>query len=121
MPGEGDDQCDVGALDDLFERMYEPGGYSGRPSIAPGKLVRAMPLQGCYSIHSGRQLMAQVRCKRLSHRFCGLAMDDAARVPMVFTADPDARPYRKGNTAGELRCIGHAQASSRGRSNRVVA
>ncbi|MCM3421355.1 transposase, partial [Sphingopyxis alaskensis] len=39
-----------------FEGMY---AKTGRPSIAPGKLLRALLLQAFYSIRSERQLMEQ--------------------------------------------------------------
>ena len=46
------------ALADLpsaFARLYAP---PGRPSIAPGQLLRTLLLQAFYSVRSERQLMA---------------------------------------------------------------
>lgn len=48
----------LGKLNDLFNQMY-PG--TGRASIAPEKLMRALLLQVFYSIRSERQLMEQFR------------------------------------------------------------
>ena len=176
-------------LDGLFAQMYADDAKGGRPSIAPEKLLRAMLLQVFYSIRSERQRMEQVQYNLLFRWFVGLAMDDAAWVPTVFsknrdrliehdvivalfnevlvqadqegwlsgehfsvdgtliqawaghkrfvrkdgddsdgsdfrgtsrsnethasTTDPEARLYRKGNTASELRYIGHTLSDNR--------
>jgi len=44
-----------------------------------------MLLQVFYSIRSERQLMEQIQYNLLFHWFDGLAMDDAAWLPMVFS------------------------------------
>src|ERR1700732_2612847 len=44
------------ALSAEFEKLY---AKSGRPSIAPEKLLRALLLQAFYSVRSERQLMEQ--------------------------------------------------------------
>ena len=72
-------------MDGLFAGMYEADIKGGRPSIAPEKLLRAMLLQVFYSIRSERQLMEQVQYNLLFRWFVGLAMEDAAWVPTVFT------------------------------------
>jgi transposase len=72
-------------LDGLFSRMYAEDARGGRPSIAPGKLLRAMLLQVFYSIRSERQLMEQIQYNMLFRWFMGLAMDDAVWVPTVFS------------------------------------
>lgn len=69
----------------LFAGMYAPSVKGGRPSIAPGKLLRAMLLQVLYSIRSERQLMEQVQYNLLFRWFIGLSMDDSVWVPTVFT------------------------------------
>ena len=47
----------LGSLWSDFEALYCP---TGRPSIPPEKLLRALLLQAFYSIRSERQLMAQL-------------------------------------------------------------
>lgn len=56
-------------LNDLFNEMY-PG--TGRESIAPEKLMRALLLQVFYSIRSERQLMEQIHYNLLFRWFVGL-------------------------------------------------
>jgi transposase len=56
-----------------FERMYAP---TGRPSIAPEKLIRALVLQVLYSIRSERMLIEQLNYNLLFRWFVGLSMDD---------------------------------------------
>ena len=53
------------------------GLYSktGRPSIAPEKLLRALLLQAFYTIRSERQLMEQLDYNLLFRWFVGLSMD----------------------------------------------
>ena len=46
-----------------FERLYS---QTGRPSIAPEKLLRALLLQAFYTIRSERQLMEQLDYTGLS-------------------------------------------------------
>jgi transposase len=59
-------------------RFARPALYadSGRASIAPGKLLRAMLVQVLFSVRSERQLMEQVRYNLLYRWFIGLAIDD---------------------------------------------
>lgn len=47
----------------------------GRPSIAPGKLLRALLLQAFYSVRSERQLMEQLDYNLLFRWFVGLSMN----------------------------------------------
>ncbi len=58
-----------------FERLYAP---TGRASIAPEKLLRALLLQAstqCTPVHSERQLMEQLNYHMLFRWFVGLFMD----------------------------------------------
>ena len=55
-----------------FDGMY---AQSGRPSIAPEKLLRALLLQAFYSVRSERQLMEQLDYNLLFRWFVGLSMD----------------------------------------------
>src|SRR5262245_46984420 len=65
-----------------FTLMY---AKTGRPSIAPEKLLRAQLLQVLYSIRSERLLMEQLDYNLLFRWFVGLAMDDAIWDATVFT------------------------------------
>ena len=55
-----------------FERLYS---RTGRPSIAPEKLLRALLLQAFYTIRSERQLMEQLDYNLLFRWFVGLSID----------------------------------------------
>jgi transposase len=69
-----------------FERLYSK---TGRPSIPPEKLLRALLLQAFYSIRSERQLMEQLDYNLLFRWFVGLAMDAPVWDPSVFTKNRD--------------------------------
>jgi transposase len=60
-------------LQPRFRRLY---AKTGRPSIAPEKLLRALLLQALYSVRSERQLMEQLDYNLLFRWFVGLNMDD---------------------------------------------
>lgn len=60
-------------LNGLFSTIYAD---SGRASIAPEKLLRALLLQVFYSVRSERMLMEQMRYNMLFRWFVGLAMED---------------------------------------------
>ena len=57
-----------------FDNLY---AVSGRPSIAPERLLRAQLLQVVYTVRSERMLMDQLECNLLFRWFVGLEMDDA--------------------------------------------
>ncbi|CAB3774305.1 hypothetical protein LMG29542_07710 [Paraburkholderia humisilvae] len=63
-------------MDRLFAGMYEADIKSGRPGIAPSKLLRAMLIQVFCSIRPERQLMEHVQYNLLFRWFIGLGMDD---------------------------------------------
>src|SRR5579864_7706424 len=69
-------------LSPRFARMYSK---SGRPSIAPEKLLRALLLQVLYTIRSERQLMEQLDYNVLYRWFVGLKMDDPIWDATTFT------------------------------------
>src|SRR5580658_7404867 len=58
---------------------------TGRPSIAPERLLRALLLMVLYSIRSERQLMEQLNYNLLFCWFVGLEMDDPVWDVTVFT------------------------------------
>lgn len=75
-------------IDGVWARMYEGDAKGGRPRIAPEKLIRAVLLQGLYSIRSERVLMAQHSCNRRC-RLSSIAMDDAVWVPSTVSKNRD--------------------------------
>lgn len=60
-------------VDGLLGSMYPP---TGRASVAPEKLLRALLLQVLYSVRSERQLIEQLDYNLLFRWFVGLEMDD---------------------------------------------
>lgn len=77
------------ALKEMSPRFAKLYAKTGRPSIAPEKLLRALLLQVLYSIRSERMLMEQLDYNLLFRWFVGLNMDDAIWVPTVFTKNRD--------------------------------
>src|ERR1044072_3811752 len=69
-------------LSPQFDSMY---AKTGRPSIAPEKLLRALLLQVLYTIRSERLLMEQLDYNLLFRWFVGLEMDDPVWNATVFT------------------------------------
>ena len=65
-----------------FDAVY---ASSGRPSIPPEKLLRALLLQMLYTVRSERLLMEQLDYNLLFRWFVGLSMDDRIWDPTVFT------------------------------------
>jgi transposase len=63
----------LASLSAEFERLY---AATGRPSIAPEKLLRALLLQAFYSIPSERRLMEQLDFNLMFRWFVGLGLDD---------------------------------------------
>ena len=76
----------LAGLNGLFNEMY---AESGRASVAPEKLMRALLLQVFYSIRSERQLMEQIRYNMLFRWFIGLAMEDRVWDHSVFSKNRD--------------------------------
>lgn len=69
-------------LDAELDKLY---AATGRPSIAPERLLRATLLMVLYSIRSERQLMEQMDYNLLFRWFVGLEMDDPVWDVTVFT------------------------------------
>jgi len=65
-----------------FDAVY---ASSGRPSIAPEKLLRALLLQVLYTVRSERLLMEQLDYNFLFRWFVGLNIDDPVWDVTVFT------------------------------------
>ncbi len=76
----------LAALGPLFSKLY---ALTGRESIPPERLLRALLLQALYSIRSERQLMEQ-RANNLLLRWCvNLNIDDPVWDVTVFTKNRD--------------------------------
>ncbi|MGB8580131.1 MAG: IS5 family transposase [Candidatus Sulfotelmatobacter sp.] len=73
------------ALRELQPRFHKLYAKTGRPSIAPEKLLRALLLQALYSVRSERMLMEQLNYNLLFRWFVGLNMDDSIWDVTVFT------------------------------------
>jgi transposase len=73
-------------LNGLFNEIYAD---TGRASIPPEKLMRALLLQVFYSVRSERQLVEQLRYNLLFRWFVGLAIDDAVWDHSVFSKNRD--------------------------------
>jgi transposase len=73
------------ALRELQPRFNKLYAKTGRPSIAPEKLLRALLLQALYSVRSERMLMEQLDYNLLFRWFVGLNMDDSIWDVTVFT------------------------------------
>lgn len=73
-------------LNGLFNLIYAD---TGRASIAPEKLMRALLLQVFYSVRSERMLMEQMRYNMLFRWFVGLSMDDVVWDHSVFSKNRD--------------------------------
>ena len=76
----------LAALSGDFERLYS---RTGRPSIAPEKLLRALLLQAFYTIRSERQLMEQLDYNLLFRWFVGLSMDAPVWDATVYSKNRD--------------------------------
>jgi len=69
-----------------FKELYSA---TGRPSIAPEKLLRALLLQILYTVRSERLLMEQLQYNLLFRWFVGLNMEEPVWVATVFTKNRD--------------------------------
>ena len=76
----------LAGMSSTFNAIYAD---SGRESIAPEKLIRALLIQVLYSVRSERQLMEQMRYNLLFRWFVGLAIDDATWDHSVFSKNRD--------------------------------
>lgn len=65
-----------------FDRLY---ARTGRPSVPPERLLRALLLQVLYTVRSERLLMEQLDYNLLFRWFVGLNMDDPVWDPTTFS------------------------------------
>jgi transposase len=76
-------------LERLSRRLGRLYSAMGRPSIPPEKLLRALLLQGLYTVRSERLLMEQLQYNLLFRWFVGLSMDDPVWDATTFTKNRD--------------------------------
>jgi transposase len=76
----------LGALEREIASLYSG---TGRPSIAPERLLRAMLLQAFYSVRSERQLMERIEFDLLFRWFVGLGIDDPVWDHSTFSKNRD--------------------------------
>jgi transposase len=69
-------------LSPRFDAIY---ATTGRASVPPEQLLRALLLQVLYSVRSERMLMEQLQYNLLFRWFVGLGMDDAVWTPTTFS------------------------------------
>lgn len=74
------------SLDPELDKLY---AATGRASVAPEYVLRALLLQAFYSIRSERQLVEQIDYNLLFRWFVGLGMDDAVWNHAVFSKNRD--------------------------------
>ena len=93
VPGDHPLRLIRGIVNDVLEGLSADFGavysHTGRPGIAPEKLLRALLLQAFYTIRSERQLMEQLNFNLLFRWFVGLGMDDDVWDATVFTKNRD--------------------------------
>ncbi|MDT0635945.1 IS5 family transposase [Spectribacter hydrogenoxidans] len=73
------------ALDGMRGTLLVSYSHTGRPSVAPERIIRALLLQVLYSIRSERQLVEQIRYNMLYRWFVGLSLDDAVWDASTFS------------------------------------
>ena len=74
------------ALDEQFAKMYPP---TGRPSIPPERLLKALLLQLLYSIRSERALIEHIDFNILFRWFIGLHLDEPVWNHSTFSKNRD--------------------------------
>src|ERR1700739_3626455 len=77
------------ALRDFKPRFSKLYAKTGRRSIAPEKLLRALLLQVLYTVRSERMLMEQLNYNLLFRWFVGMNIDDPVWDVTVFTKNRD--------------------------------
>ena len=76
----------LGSMSDAFSALY---ASTGRPSIPPEMLLRALLLQAFYGVRSERQLMERLEFDMLFRWFVGLEVDDLVWDASTFSKNRD--------------------------------
>jgi transposase len=103
------------ALMGLGERFAAPYAQTGRPSIAPERVLRALLLQILSSVRSERLLREQLDYNLLFRWFVGLTPDEAVWGPTVFTKNRDRL------LAGEVAQAFFEQVLARARGQQLLS
>ena len=77
------------ALSDLSSEFTAMYSHTGRPSVPPEKLLKALLLQAFYSIRSIRLLMEQIQHDILFRWFVGLSLEDDVWDPSTFSQNQE--------------------------------
>ena len=77
------------ALSDLHSEFAAMYSHTGRPSVPPEKLLKALLLQAFYSIRSIRLLMEQIQHDILFRWFVGLSLEDNVWDPSTFSQNQE--------------------------------
>jgi transposase len=102
----------LAGLGSRFAQLYAP---TGRPSIAPERLLRALLLQLLYSVRSERLLMEQLDYNLLFRWFVGLDLDDAVWDASTFSQNRDRL------LAGEIAQAFFAQVLNQARAQKLLS
>jgi len=89
----------LGSMTKRFDAMYSK---TGRPSIPPEKLLRALLIQMLYSVRSERLLMEEIDYSVLYRWFVGMNLDEPVWDVTVFTKNRDR--LLEGDVAREFLC-----------------
>lgn len=98
------------ALTGLSPQLATLYAHTGRPSIAPEKLLRALLLQVLYSLRSERLLMEELQYNLLFRWFVGLDLDAPVWDVTVFTKNRDRLLEGKVATAFFEQVLAQAKA-----------
>ena len=99
-------------LTELSPRFSTLYAKTGRPSVAPERVLRALLLQVLYSIRSERQLMEQLDYNLLYRWFVGLNMDDPIWDVSVFTKNRQRLLDGDVAEASSMRCWSRRASAS---------
>jgi transposase len=100
------------ALNNMSERFDTMYAKTGRPSIAPEKLLRAQLIQMLYSIRSERLLVEEIDYSMLFRWFVGMNLDEPVWDVTVFTKNRNR--LLEGDVAREFLGEVIAQAQAKG-------
>src|SRR5579862_5828238 len=73
------------AMQQLQAQFRKLFSHTGRPGIAPERLLRALLLQVLYGVRSERRLMEELRCHMAWRWFVGLSLNEEIWDVTVFT------------------------------------
>jgi transposase len=103
------------ALTALSPQLAKLYAHTGRPSIAPEKLLRALVLQVLYSLRSERLLMEELQYNLLFRWFVGLDLDAPVWDVTVFTKNRDRL------LAGEVATAFFEQVLAQAKAHRLLS